>query len=167
MRVGVLLLAIGVAWFWAEGAQTAPFDPVRIDDDSSETRISWDVSLAYHPRGSSGVGFDDYGQTYTFVRFISHWQLSISMSWYYKRSEVVELFSFSDDSTIPGMGLPVLVISVVAVRRLILHMVCEFDSGALGRDAPEESGEPCDDFSLFGHQAGLNDTRHPVGVDRF
>ena len=81
MRTVVLLLLIGLSWSVVGRAQTPAFDPLRLAEDAGEAQISWDVSLAYHPQGSTGVGYDNLGQFYTFVRFSSKWQSSVSMSW--------------------------------------------------------------------------------------
>ena len=81
MRAAVLLLLIGLSWFVVAGAQTPAFDPLRLAEDTSEAQISWDVSLAYHPQGSTGIGHDALGHFYTFVRFSGTWQSSVSMSW--------------------------------------------------------------------------------------
>jgi len=81
VRAAVLLLLIGLSWFVVAGAQTPAFDPLRLAEDTSEAQISWDVSLAYHPQGSTGIGHDALGHFYTFVRFSGTWQSSVSMSW--------------------------------------------------------------------------------------
>ena len=77
MRAAVLLLLFSLAWFVSGGAQAPAFDPLRLAEDTDEAQISWDVSLAHHPQGSTGVGCDDLGQFYTFVRFSDQWQSSV------------------------------------------------------------------------------------------
>ena len=81
MRAAVLLLLLSLVWFVSGGAQAPEFDPLRLAEDTDEAQVSWDVSLAYHPQGSAGAGYDDHGQFYTFVRFSDQWQSSVSMSW--------------------------------------------------------------------------------------
>ena len=81
MRAAALLLLLSLVWFVSGGAQSPPFDPLRLAEDADEAQISWDVSLAHHPQGSTGVGYDNLGQFYTFMRFSDQWQSSVSISW--------------------------------------------------------------------------------------
>jgi len=72
--VGLLCPATGIA-------QAPAFDPIRLAEDADEAQVSWDVALAYHPQGSTGLGCDELGRYFTFVRFSSHWQSNVSASW--------------------------------------------------------------------------------------
>ena len=81
MKRAVLLILMGLMWFVVGGAQTPAFSPIRLVEDEGEAQFSWTVSLAYHPQGSTGAGYDTLGKFYTFVRFADQWQSSLSMSW--------------------------------------------------------------------------------------
>jgi len=75
---------MGIVWFVLGDAQTEPFDVLRLAEDTSEAQISLDLSLSFHPQGSTGAGYDDLGNLYTFVRFSDQWQSSISVSWSFR-----------------------------------------------------------------------------------
>jgi len=66
-------------------AQAPTFDPLRRVENQEEAQISWDVSLAYYPRGIARGGYDDFGQYFTFLRFSSQWQSSLSGSCSFNR----------------------------------------------------------------------------------
>ena len=80
MKTAVVLFLLSLLGFAAGKAQTPVFDPIRLAEDTDVAQVLWNISLAYHPQGSSGAGFDEFGQYYTFVRFISHWQSAVSVS---------------------------------------------------------------------------------------
>jgi len=81
MRAAVIVMLFGLLCPILALGQAAPFDPLRRAEDEGEAQLSWVISLAYHPQGSSGAGYDDLGEFYTFVRFSEQWQSSASMSW--------------------------------------------------------------------------------------
>ena len=85
MRAAVLITLVCLLWPALGIAQAPTFDPLRRMEDQEEAQVSWDASLAYYPRGSTGVGCDESGQYFTFVRFSGQCQSDISLSWTFNR----------------------------------------------------------------------------------
>jgi hypothetical protein len=85
VKRAALLAFLALLWSSSGFAQPPTFEPLRRAEDESEAQLSWEIVLAHYPQGMAGAGFDESGQYFTFVRFSSQWECSISASWRFDR----------------------------------------------------------------------------------